>query len=108
MTDQGQAVDGLGRFGDPGVMVLMALSDGPKHGYAIAAEVEQLTGLKLGPGTLYGSLTKLTERGLIAALPVEDRRRPYEITTAGRTALAAALDTWSRVVETGRTRLASA
>ncbi len=108
MTQQKRTIEGLGRFGEPGVLILMALSDGPKHGYAIAAEVESLTGLRLGPGTLYGSLTKLTQRALVAELPTQDRRRPYEITGAGRVALSAALDTWSRIVETGRTRLAPA
>ena len=98
---------GLARFGEPGVLVLLSLSDGVKHGYAITADVEQQTGVRLGPGTLYGALTKLVDRGLIAPLAAEDRRQPYEITEAGRVALAAQLATWSRVVKAGSTRLAS-
>ncbi len=90
------------------MLVLLSLSDGAKHGYAITTDILEQTGVRLGPGTLYGSLTKLVERGLIAALPSEERRRPYEITTAGRAALATQLATWSRVVQTGRTRLAQA
>lgn len=90
------------------MLVLLSLSGGAKHGYAMTADVLEQTGVKLGPGTLYGALTKLAERGLIAALPSEDRRRPYEITDAGRQALAAQLATWSRVVQTGRSRLATA
>jgi DNA-binding PadR family transcriptional regulator len=54
---------------------------------------------------LYGSLTKLVERGLICPLESEDRRRPYEITAAGRVALQAQLASWSRIVETGKARL---
>lgn len=100
--------EGLARFGEPGVLILLSLSDGAKHGYAITADVLEQTGVRLGPGTLYGSLTKLVERGLIAALPSDDRRRPYEITAAGRAALAAQLATWSRVVQTGKSRLAQA
>jgi DNA-binding PadR family transcriptional regulator len=46
--------------------------------------VLEQTGVRLGPGTLYGSLTKLVERGLIAVLDRDDRRRPYEITETGR------------------------
>jgi len=80
-------------------------SDGPKHGYAITVDVAERTGVRLGPGTLYGSLAKLVELCLVAPLPSEDRRRPYEITTAGRAALAAQLERWARVVETGRARL---
>lgn len=106
MAKQGREPDGLARFGEPGVLVLLALSGGPKHGYAITADVTERTGIKLGPGTLYGSLAKLEKLGLIGALPSDDRRRPYEITPAGRTALMAQLERWSLVVETGRARLA--
>jgi DNA-binding PadR family transcriptional regulator len=105
MARQGRDQDGLARFGEPGVLVLLSLSDGPKHGYAITEDILQQTGIRLGPGTLYGSLTKLVERGLIAPLQSEERRRPYEITAPGRTALQAQLAIWSRVVETGKVRL---
>ena len=83
-----------------------SLSDGPKHGYAITTDVAERTGIQLGPGTLYGSLAKLEKLGLIVPLPSEDRRRPYEITAAGRAALGTQLQRWSRIVETGRSRLA--
>jgi DNA-binding PadR family transcriptional regulator len=105
MARQGRGEDGLARFGEPGVLVLLALSDGPKHGYAISADVLEQTGIKLGPGTLYGSLVKLVERGLAAPLPSADRRRPYQITDAGRAALTAQLTSWSRIVEAGKARL---
>lgn len=108
MAKQGRDGDGLARYGEPGVLVLLSLSGGVKHGYAIIVDVLEQTGIRLGPGTLYGSLTKLVDRGLIVAQPSEDRRRPYEITEQGRTALAAQLEMWSRVVQTGRTRLAPA
>lgn len=106
MARQRRDEDGLARFGEPGLLVLLALSDGPKHGYAITADVAERTGIRLGPGTLYGSLAKLEKLGLIAALPSDDRRRPYEITATGKVAFEAQLERWSRVVETGRTRLA--
>jgi DNA-binding PadR family transcriptional regulator len=105
MAKQGRDQGGLARFGEPGVLILLALSDGPKHGYAITTDVLEQTGIRLGPGTLYGALGKLAERGLVAALPSEDRRRPYEITAAGRAALATQLTTWSRVVDAGKARL---
>jgi hypothetical protein len=53
-------------------------------------------------------LTKLVAHGLVAALPAEDRRRPYEIAEAVRAAPGAQLTTWSRVVQTGRARLSPA
>jgi DNA-binding PadR family transcriptional regulator len=87
------------------VLVLLALTDGPKHGYAITEDILEQTGIRLGPGTLYGSLSKLVERGLIAPVPSEDRRRPYEITATGQAALQTQLASWSRIVEAGRARL---
>lgn len=106
MAKQSRDSGGLARFGDPGLLVLLALSGGSKHGYAIVTDVAERTGVTLGPGTLYGSLAKLEKLGLIAPLPSDDRRRPYEITTAGREALTTQLRRWSRVVETGKARLA--
>jgi DNA-binding PadR family transcriptional regulator len=97
----------LARFGEPGVLVLLSLSDGPKHGYGITADILAETGVRLGPGTLYGALTKLVDRRLVRPLPADERRRPYQITDAGRAALEAQLATWTRVVATGQSRLAS-
>lgn len=77
----------LGRFAEPSLLILVSLSDGPKHGYAIMSDVEAGTGRPLGPGTLYAALARLEERGLIAALPPEERRRPYRITALGATVL---------------------
>lgn len=77
----------LGRFTDPSLLILVSLSDGPKHGYAIMTDVEAGTGRPLGPGTLYAALARLEERGLIEALPPEERRRPYRLTGLGETAL---------------------
>jgi DNA-binding PadR family transcriptional regulator len=105
MARQGRGDDGLARFGEPGVLVLLSLSDGPKHGYAITEDVLEQTGIRLGPGTLYGSLTKLVERGLIEAVPSDDRRRPYRITAVGHAALASQLKSWSRIVAAGELRL---
>lgn len=108
MVKQRTSPAGLGRFGDPGVLVLMSLASGPKHGHAMTLDILEQSGLRLGPGTLYGSIAKLCELGLITALPGEDRRLPYQITPAGREALREALQTWTRVVSSGRQRLAQA
>ena len=77
----------LGRFAEPSLLILVSLSDGPKHGYAIMTDVEAGTGRPLGPGTLYAALARLEERGLIEALAPEDRRRPYRLTGLGATVL---------------------
>src|SRR6202044_1137008 len=89
------------RSTDPGLLVLTSLAEGPKHGYAITLDVEQLSGVRLGPGTLYGALSRLEQRGLIEALPVEDRRHPYRLTGAGSAALADELETIQRVARSG-------
>ena len=95
----------LGRFAEPSLYILVSLSNGPKHGYAIMTDVEQMTGSPLGPGTLYGALARLERRGLIEALEPDDRRRPYRLTGAGATTLAARLAHLEGFVRTGLERL---
>jgi DNA-binding PadR family transcriptional regulator len=96
------------RSTDPGLLVLTSLADGPKHGYAITLDVEKLAGVRLGPGTLYGALSRLEGQGLIEALPAEDRRRPYRLTADGRAALAEHLQMLARVTHSGLVRLHAA
>ena len=60
----------------------MSLADGPKHGHALAKDIEGFAGVRLGPGALYGAITRLDERGLIEPAGGDDRRRPYRITGA--------------------------
>lgn len=91
---------------DPGLLVMASLAGGSKHGYAITRDVEELAGVRLGPGTLYGALARLEERGLIEGLPGEDRRRPYRLTGAGATSLQEQLTALERVARTGLQRLA--
>jgi len=93
------------RSTDPGLLVLSSLAEGPKHGYAITRDVEALAGVKLGPGTLYGALSRLEEKGMIEALPAEARRRPYRLTSEGSAALSEQLQMLSQVVDTGLDRL---
>lgn len=96
------------KLGEPAALILLSLSDRSRHGYAITADIAQQTDVRLGPGTLYAALSRLEERGLVAALPVQGRRRPYAITTEGRSALAVHLAELERVVGVGRKRLGMA
>src|ERR1700684_1181005 len=82
---------GLRRANDPPLLILVSLAEGPKHGHALAKDIEGFAGVKLGPGALYGAITRREERGLIEPLNSDDRRRPYRITGAGSTALAETL-----------------
>ncbi len=95
----------LGRFAEPALLILVSLSDGPKHGYAIMTDVESGTGRPLGPGTLYAALARLEERGLIEALPPVERRRPYRLTAVGATTLTEQLRDLSEFAERGLRRL---
>jgi DNA-binding PadR family transcriptional regulator len=96
----------LGRFSEPGLLVLVSLAEGPRHGYAIQEDIGALTGSRPGPGTLYGAIKRLEERGLIEALAAQDRRKPYQLTAAGRRALQAELERTRAVVAVGLRRLA--
>ena len=100
-----QAHSGLRRPNDPPLLILVSLADGPKHGHALAKDIEGFAGVTLGPGALYGAITRLDERGLIEPLPGDDRRRPYRITSAGSAALAGALADMRRIAHTGLIRL---
>jgi DNA-binding PadR family transcriptional regulator len=98
----------LGRFSEPALHILIALADGPKHGYAMTQDIEALTGRRPGPGTLYGAIARLEERGWIESVPSEDRRKPYRLTPSGRRVLRARLDALRSVTAVARSRLANA
>lgn len=98
----------FGRFTEPALLILVSLADGPKHGYAITADIERIAGFRPGPGTLYGAIARLESRGLIEPLASEQRRNPYRLTGLGETALRARLAALAAVAETGRRRLARA
>jgi DNA-binding PadR family transcriptional regulator len=95
----------LRRPNDPALLILTSLASGPKHGHALAKDIDGFAGVHLGPGALYGAITRLEERGLIEPLPPDDRRRPYRITAAGAAALAAAVTDLRRIADVGAGRL---
>jgi DNA-binding PadR family transcriptional regulator len=91
---------------DPPVLILTSLASGPKHGYALLQDIEAFAGATLGPGTLYGAITRLEQRGLIEPIEsADERRRPYRITAAGAEVLAATLGDLRKIVDVGTTRL---
>ena len=90
---------------DPTLLVLASLAESDKHGYAMMVDIEQFAGVRLGPGTLYGAITRLEKRGWIKPIAPKDRRQPYRITGAGRVYLKERLGALDRIVKTGSTRL---
>ena len=93
------------RSNDPSLLIMASLAEGPKHGYAITQDVEEMAGVKLGPGTLYGAISRLEERGLIQPLQTDDRRRPYRLTPSGAAELRQRLTAQERVARVGLRRL---
>jgi DNA-binding PadR family transcriptional regulator len=93
---------------DPTLLVLASLADGDKHGYAMIGDIQEFAGVLLGPGTLYGAITRLEESGWIRSVQSEDRRRPYRLTAEGRRYLREQLAGLDQIVKTGRRRLRQA
>lgn len=95
----------LGRFSEAGLLILVSLAEGEKHGYGILTDVRASLGVRLGIGTLYQAIERLEARGLIEALPSTNRRRPYRLTPAGTAELHDQLKSLQHVVASGMTRL---
>lgn len=94
------------KWTDPGLLVMGSLAAGAKHGYGILQDIEQTSGVRLGPGTLYGAIARLEERGLIEALEASDpRRRPYGLTVRGATVLTEQVESMRRFAILSRRRL---
>jgi DNA-binding PadR family transcriptional regulator len=90
---------------DATLLILTSLAGGPKHGYAMIEDIASITGIRLGPGTLYGAIGRLEAEGKIEALESDDRRRPYQITPAGRRHLEAEIGGMKGLIATSLRRL---
>ena len=108
MAKDRDELDDFGKFAEPALMILISLAEGPKHGYAMTDDIEQVAGVRLGPGTLYGALTRLEGRGLIQRLESDDRRNPYRMTGLGEKSLRARLASLQAITRVGQRRLANA
>jgi DNA-binding PadR family transcriptional regulator len=91
--------------------ILLALSAGEKHGYAVMQEVRRITGAKLGPATLYRSIKQLLSAGLIAEADErpdpeldDERRRYYRLTAAGEAIAADEARRLSAIVQAAQIR----
>jgi DNA-binding PadR family transcriptional regulator len=91
--------------------ILLSLAGGERHGYAILKEVLLQTNnqVRLGPGTLYGTLQRLMESGWVdetdgpGSVP-DERRRFYRLSRAGREALRAEVERLDALVRGARAR----
>ena len=93
--------------------IMLSLADGDLHGYAIMRQVEEQTGgrLRLGPGTLYGSIQALLEGKLIEEVyrpedteARQERRRYYRLTAAGRKLARSEAEKMADVLRVARAR----
>lgn len=93
--------------------ILLSLADGEKHGYAIMREVRARTAgaMRLGPGTLYGSIQRMLKDDLIVEMrervdPVhgEERRRYYRLTSFGQRVLQAEAQRLEQLVRIAQTK----
>lgn len=101
-------LDDFGRFAEPALLILISVADGPKHGYAMTEDIAAVAGVRFGPGTLYGAITRLESRGLIKRLDSQDRRNPYQLTALGERALRARLASLEAIARVARRRIAHA
>jgi len=99
------AIDEKGALTEAVFYILLALHE-PRHGYAIMQGVQELTKdrVVLGPGTLYGALSTLVEKGWIQALQDEknSRRKDYVITDLGKLVFQAELERLEELLAHGR------
>jgi len=93
---------------DPTLLVLSSLASSEKHGYAMIQDIAAFSGLRLGPGTLYGAITRLEQRGWIEAVAKGDRRQPYRLTALGKRHLEEQLTQLGAIAAVGLERLRTA
>lgn len=93
---------------DPTLLILASLAEGDKHGYAMMTDIHTFANVELGPGTLYGAITRLEQRGFIRPVAGADRRQPYRLTAAGRRHLEEELAGLESIVRVGLRRLRQA
>ena len=105
------ATEALPRLQDAAFHILLALADEDRHGYGIIGEIEQRTGgrVRLSPGTLYRSIQRMVEQGLLTETDErpapefdDERRRYYRITPYGRRVATAEAERMASLVAQAR------
>lgn len=88
---------------ETGFYILLCLQE-PMHGYSIVQKVEAMTDgeIRLSPGTMYGSLSKMEKDGLIQLLRKEEKRNIYHITELGNEVLQLELKRIRRLYRTAQ------
>jgi DNA-binding PadR family transcriptional regulator len=97
----------LGRFSAARLLVLVSLAGGNKHSYAMLIDAHETFGVTLSPRTLNGAIDRLEQKGLIEAVPSNDRHPPYRITAIGVKELQEQLTNMQQLTAAGLERLAA-
>ncbi len=91
--------------------ILLALADGPLHGYGIMQSVKETANLEMGPGTIYGSIQRMEDAGLVSETATTEldgngdgRRRYYDLTPSGRSSLQTESGRVARLAELVRSK----
>ena len=93
------------KFSEPALFILISLAEQNRHGYAIMEDIEKSYDIKLGPGTLYGAISRLEKAGYISAVESQDRKKPYKLTEEGQIYLAEQIKEIQKVTNMGMKRL---
>lgn len=93
------------KFSEPSLLILISLAEQDRHGYAIMEDIEQNYNIKLGPGTLYGAISRLEKAGHIRAVESQERKKPYRLTEVGHTYLTEQIREIQKVTNIGMKRL---
>ncbi len=112
MTSGRRSVDGMLPLTPAVLHILLALADGDLHGYAVAQRVASASDgqVRMGPGTLYGSIQRMTDSALVEETTGRhrqegaERRRYYRLTPFGRRVLERELERLAAVVDAARRR----
>jgi len=93
------------KFSEPSLFILISLAEKNRHGYAIMEDIEKSYNIKLGPGTLYGAISRLEKSGYISLLESQERKKPYKLTEEGQIYLTEQIKEIQKVTNLGLKRL---
>ncbi|GAA3721167.1 PadR family transcriptional regulator [Salinicoccus jeotgali] len=93
------------KFSEPTLLILISLAEQNRHGYAIMEDIQSSYDVKLGPGTLYGAISRLEKAGYISPIESQDRKKPYKMTTEGEIYLTEQIKEIQKVTNIGMKRL---
>ncbi|WP_240377160.1 PadR family transcriptional regulator [Bacillus piscicola] len=93
------------KFSEPTLFILISLAEQNRHGYAIMEDIQKNYDVKLGPGTLYGAISRLEKAGYIIAIETQDRKKPYKLTGEGQIYLTEQIKEIQKITNIGMKRL---